>query len=438
VVSNVTGRVLSGVQSGSFTVWTLEASFDLQNDSNTTCRIWPGLHVLEPDRMLADSGDKREGYYVNYASVSGDTAVSTGTGYHVQFTVKDTGSLDSVRIKITAWDRHGWPPFPNLNYFQRHHGLCLDIRNAPVHKNSANFLAFLNANADPAKNFVFGYQTIGTFRVMGDHPKKRLVTCTPYCYYPDTVYPAPFPSVSLGDPSDADAMGACAGDCHLAIIDVENWLSYEFFRAMKLTTGPQDWQASPAYYDLKWDKYMYADKVTTPFGATTLGRYRGTSNGANVSGMSFGSWTLKADEILDGEVRHALGFWFYIIADYCVYPATKADVSTATNAPPLGLRLRLKSSYDINTRVPGQTATSKACRIVLRALQKYGMVCAQTAGSDRGVGIMTDNLPDRPFAQLVSSNFNNMLIALRLDLVNDFEVVDWDWQYQQYANYPVQ
>lgn len=434
VVSNVRGRVLSMVKNNSFTVWTVEALFDLQNDSSGTCRIWPGLRALEPNRVLPD-----EGPYLNYTAVSGDTAVTTGTDYRVVFTVKDTGGFDSVRVKITAWDRRSWPPFPNLNYFERHHGLCLDIRKGPVHSNSRNFLSFIESHSQTNLNFSFGQQTTGVYRVMGDHPKKRLVTCTPYCYYADTIYPVPFPSVSLGDPSDPSFMGTCVGDCHMAIIDVENWVSYEFFRAIKLTTGPQDWQASPAFYDLKWDRYFYTDRVTTPFGSTTLGRYRGTGNGANVSGMSFGCWTLKAEEMLDGEVQHALGFYFYPLANYCVYPATKADEDATQNAPPLGLRVRLKSSYDINARVPGQTATSKACRIVLRALQKYGMLCAQTGcGAPCHMGIMTDNSPDQPFQTVITPNFPSMLTMLNLSLVNDFEVVDWDWQYQQYLNYPAQ
>jgi hypothetical protein len=305
----------------------------------------------------------------------------------------------------------------------------------------------LQSQSSPASdNFQFYYQTIGTFRVMGDHPKKRLVTCTPYCYYPDTVPPVPFPSTLLGDPSDPSSMQNCAGDCHLAIVDVENWISYEFFRAMKLSTGPQDWQASPAIYDLKSQNYNYAGSNFTLFGASHAARYRGTDNGANVSGNSFAAWNLKADEILDGEIQHVLAFNFWTISSrYFVYPATKiggaageAPCDTCKFAPPLGLRLRMKPSYDIVARTRALGSDSTAARIILRAMQKYGVMCLQVAGSNHTFHMLTDALPDKPFTSVISPNFQTLLKPLALDLVNDFEVVDWDWQYQQYANYPKQ
>src|SRR4029077_5820124 len=58
-----------------------------------------------------------------------------------------------------------------------------------------------------------------------------------------------------------------------------------------------------------------------------------------------------------------------------VHPATHfASSDTDPNLPPMGLRLRLKSSYDLSR-------FSGAARVILVALQRYGMFVADN-GSD--------------------------------------------------------
>ena len=440
VISNVQGRVLScdSITNNLLYIWTIEAKFDLTGDSSVKYRIWPGLRMLEPERLL-----ENEGFYFNYKVVSGDTSVYPGTGYKIIFTAEDTCGYDSVRVKITLWDREDWPPLPNLNFFERHHGPNLDIRNAPVRSESMNFLSFLQEHSEPASsNFGFGGGgTSGGLRVMGNHPKNKLVSCIPNCDRTDSGGSVPWPSTAFGDPFNPNSFSGCEGDCHLYMIDVENWKSYEFAYAHYLGPGLQDWEGSPAFYDLTWTKYNYMDwALAAPFTAFKGYRYRSNTNGANVSGMSYTTFFFKADEIADGEIHHAIGFNFWVSAKIFVFPAARSGggsneaYDTCKYAPPIGLRLRLKPTYDIisKTRMYGRDSTT--ARIFLRCLQKYGTVAAQVAGNNHTFHLMRDELPGRPYDDAVYQD--DFLARLGLNLVKDFEVVDWMWQIKQYEQYP--
>jgi hypothetical protein len=58
-----------------------------------------------------------------------------------------------------------------------------------------------------------------------------------------------------------------------------------------------------------------------------------------------------------------------------IYPARHwASSNTNPNAPPMGLRLRLKASYNLSA-VTGQS------RVILEALKRYGMIVADNGSS---------------------------------------------------------
>jgi hypothetical protein len=74
------------------------------------------------------------------------------------------------------------------------------------------------------------------------------------------------------------------------------------------------------------------------------------------------------------EIRHALAFVAGATAHAYVAPAThSAGGSSAAFAPPMGLRVRLRASFDLS----GFHGASLA---VLRALQRYGMLLTDNAG----------------------------------------------------------
>ena len=85
-----------------------------------------------------------------------------------------------------------------------------------------------------------------------------------------------------------------------------------------------------------------------------------------------------------GEIKHALRFTVQSTQRAYIHPATHyASSNSDSNAPPMGLRVRLKANYDL-TRFTG------ASRVILTALKKYGMLVADN-GSDWFISGATDS-----------------------------------------------
>jgi hypothetical protein len=83
----------------------------------------------------------------------------------------------------------------------------------------------------------------------------------------------------------------------------------------------------------------------------------------------------RYDEVKAGAIRHALRFTVSRTRRAYVYPARHfASDLTDPNLPPMGLRLRLRASFD-TSGFPRQS------RIVLEALKRYGMIVADN-GAD--------------------------------------------------------
>src|SRR4029450_3959542 len=85
----------------------------------------------------------------------------------------------------------------------------------------------------------------------------------------------------------------------------------------------------------------------------------------------------RGDEADSGVIRHALRITVPVTQKAYIYPATHwASSNTDVNQPPMGLRLRLKASYDISG-LRGQA------RAIAVALKTYGALVADNAGSPR-------------------------------------------------------
>jgi hypothetical protein len=80
-------------------------------------------------------------------------------------------------------------------------------------------------------------------------------------------------------------------------------------------------------------------------------------------------------EVQQGAINHALRFTVHATRQGFIHPATHwASTTDNVNDPPMGLRVRLKASYDIS-HFTGES------KVVLVALKKYGMIVADN-GSD--------------------------------------------------------
>lgn len=176
--------------------------------------------------------------------------------------------------------------------------------------------------------------------------------------YADESDPGPYPV-----PDDAPIEGGekAEGDRHILILHRDEKKLYEIFAATpqrekgKITRIEA---GGGAIFDL-------TSNALRPAGWTS----------ADAAGLPIFPGLVRYDEVARGEIRHALRFTVQNTQRGYIAPATHwASNSNDRNLPPMGLRLRLKSNFDISGFPPG-------ARVILRALQTYGMIVADN-GSD--------------------------------------------------------
>ena len=206
--------------------------------------------------------------------------------------------------------------------------------------------------------------------------------------YEDESDPGPYPI-----PADAPIEGGADsdGDRHVLVVDRDNCVLYELYYAYRQANG--SWTAgSGAVYDLR-------SNALRPAGWTS----------ADAAGLPIFPGLVRYDEVAAGEVAHALRFTAQQTQDTYVWPARhEASSLTGAQYPPMGLRVRLKASFDISTFSP-------QVQVILTALKHYGMILA-----DNGSSWFVSGVPD--------SRWNDDVLVGELGRVkgSDFEAVDMD------------
>lgn len=179
------------------------------------------------------------------------------------------------------------------------------------------------------------------------------------------------------------------GDRHVIMIDKSKCKLYELYAAYP-KNGGKSWTAgSGAIWSLKSNKLR-------PSGWTS----------ADAAGLPIYPGLARYDEVAKGEIAHALRFTAPRTRKEFVYPARhQAGSSNDPDLPPMGARLRLKSSVNI-------ASFPKQSRVVLTALRRYGMILA-----DNGSPWYVSGAPHRRWD-------NDDLRSLGDLSGSDFEVVD--------------
>jgi hypothetical protein len=180
---------------------------------------------------------------------------------------------------------------------------------------------------------------------------------------------------------------ASDGDRHAIIVDRDRCRLYELF-ALYPTAGG-GWRAgSGAIWNLRSNRLR-------PAGWTS----------ADAAGLPIFPGLARYDEVARGRIDHALRFTVRRTRRAYVYPARHfASDATDPALPPMGLRVRLKASFDTRP-FPRQA------RIVLEALKRYGMIVA-----DNGADWYITGAPDRRWS-------NDQLHTLHRVTGSAFEVV---------------
>ena len=274
---------------------------------------------------------------------------------------------------------NGFVPFPAANLWNQ------DISALPVDSNSAAIINFIGGSVNVHPDFGAGlYQgsSMGIpYVVASAQQGPVIVNFTAYGSESD---PGPMP-IAVSDAIEGYPNPG-SGDRHVLVLDNSNCWLYELYSAYPAGSG---WNAaSAAVWDLT---------------ASEQRPYTWTS--ADAAGLPIFSGLVRYDEVATGQIKHALRFTLESSRAAFVPPASHwAANSTNALAAPMGMRLRLKPTFDISS-------FSAANQVILKALRTYGMIMA-----DNGSSMYISGAPD--------DRWNNDDLHLLSDVTaSDFEVV---------------
>ena len=274
---------------------------------------------------------------------------------------------------------NGFVPFPASNLWNT------DISSMPVDPNSAAYINYIGGAKPLHPDFgsgTYNGQSIGIpYQVVTGSQAKVTVSLKAYASESDPG-PEPIPSNALieGYPKPG------SGDRHVLVLDKDNCWLYELGSAY-LTKG-------------KWSA-----NVSTVWDMTANEQRPYTWTSADAAGLPIFPGLARYDEVAAGAINHALRFTVPSTQQAFTPPASHwASSVTSTTAPPMGMRVRLKASFDISP-------FSAANQVILTAMKKYGLILA-----DNGSAMYISGAPD--------SRWNNDdLSHLKSLTASDFEVV---------------
>ena len=275
---------------------------------------------------------------------------------------------------------NGFVPFASNSVWNQ------DISNAAVDPNSNAIINFIGSSVAVHPDFGAGeyngssmgipYTVVGTGQSLAN---------INFTAYGDESDPGPMPI-----PANAPIEGypnPGSGDRHVLVVDNAGCWLYELYGAYPGTGG--SWNAGSAAV---WDLLSNEQRP-----------YTWTS--ADAAGLPILPGLVRYDEVAAGKIQHAVRFTLQSSRAAFVPPASHwAANSSNSLAAPMGMRLRLKASYDIST-------FSAANQVILKALKQYGMIMA-----DNGSSMYISGAPDDRWN-------NDDLHQLGSVQASDFEVV---------------
>jgi hypothetical protein len=341
-----------------------------------------------------------------YYTTNGTTPTTNSTVYSGPLTVSSTETVEAIAIanglsnsavgssaytigSVTApscsamslgngASLNGFVPFPSTNVWNT------NIVSAPVDPNSSAIVA--------ASGFAGWYLHPDFGNDSGDGGIPYVVvdsTTTPtvsinvidYASQSDVVV-APYPITAPIEGNPADCSGwpdTYNGDAHVLVLDRAKCELYETYNTNRCNGH---WDASS---ETIWDMHNYESR---PFGWTS----------ADAAGLSVFSGLVRYDEIASGAINHALRFTLEQTKNdanngYFVPPATHAAGNNWGTNNVIGMRIRLKASFDIS-------GFSPVNQIILTAMQQYGLILAENGGNFYFHGASDPRFDDNDLANL--------------------------------------
>jgi hypothetical protein len=285
---------------------------------------------------------------------------------------------------------NGFVPFPPTNAWNT------DISSAPLDPNngaitSAAGFAGLHLHHDFSSVAGGNY---GIPYVVVDSSSTPLVPINVIDYASESdVAWAPYPLTAPIEGAPADCYGwpdTYVGDSHVLVLDRNACMLYETFNTHRCNGA---WNASS---ETIWDLKNYDQR---PWGWTS----------ADAAGLPIFPGLVRYDEVASGAINHAIRFTMQVTKNdanggYFVEPASHAAGVYWGVSNVMGMRVRLKSSFDIS----GYSTTNQ---VILTAMKKYGMILADNGGYFYFQGVPDTRWNDADLVNLDSIQSSNFEVV---------------------------
>jgi hypothetical protein len=296
----------------------------------------------------------------------------------------------------------GVPTIAGCNIFPADNPWNLDISGYPLNPNSASYLA----NMSPSTAFHPDWGTVTEeygipFSTGTGAPPQPLTWTEDWGATESDPLSCPTGSnkfcypIPLTAPIEGGASAATDSDRHVLYIDTagapNDCTLYELYNAQNPAGGSGWTAANGAIF------HLGSDALRTD-GWTSV----------DAAGLPILPGLVRYNEVAGGEIRHAIRFTVSKSYQGYIHPATHAAGDSTATLPPMGLRLRLKGSFD-TTSFTGPTL------VILTAMKKYGIILA-----DNGSNWYISGETNEGWAAFM----DDLVAGLRKVHGSDFEVVD--------------
>jgi hypothetical protein len=283
---------------------------------------------------------------------------------------------------------NGFVPFPSTNLWNT------NIASAPVDPDSpaitgASGFAGLHLHPDFGQEAYYGIPYVVVDSTLTPSVPINVID---YADESDVVV-APYPANAPIEGLPADCSGwpdTYIGDSHVLVLDRAKCELYETFQTNRCN-GHYD-AANETIWDMKTGE-------SRPWGWTS----------ADAAGLPIFPGLIRYDEVAAGAIKHAIRFTMQVTKNdanggYFVPPASHAAGVYYGVSNIMGMRIRLKASYDISSY-------SKTNQVILTAMKQYGMILADNGGYFFFQGASDPRWDDNDLSNLSSIGSENFEVV---------------------------
>lgn len=292
------------------------------------------------------------GTYTVTATSVADSSKNASASVTVTTSVSQT-SCAPMSLGIGA-SLNGVRPFPASDAWNQ------DISSAAVDPNSAAIISYIGTATTVHADFgagLYNGATMGIPYVIVDSSQAKLNVTVTGAPGESDIPPMPIPS-------NAPIEGAPnPGDSHVLVLDRGGCFEYDLYQGAYSNGNWSAW--SSAIFDLQ-------NGENRPY----------TWTSADAAGLPIFPGLVRYDEVAAGAINHAIRFTVPNTKAAFIAPATHWAATNGSSPIPMGMRVRLKSSFNVS-------GYSAANQVILNAMKKYGMILA-----DNGSAIYISGAPD--------------------------------------------